>query len=71
MEYGTQPLQQVLQAVRAEHWLNQHPEASPELAASIKRQMLEAFYTDTPEWKQRIWEQAREAMGQAVEGLGR
>lgn len=71
MEYGTQPLQQVLQAVRAEHWLNQHPEAPPELAASIKRQMLDAFYTDTPAWKQRIWEQAREAMGQAVEGLGR
>lgn len=71
MEYGTQPLLQVLQAVRAEHWLAQHPEAPPALAASIKRQMLEAFYTDTPEWQQRIWEQAREAMGQAVEGLGR
>jgi hypothetical protein len=69
LEYGTQPLLQVLHALRAEHWLEQHPEAPPELAAQIKRQMLEAFYTDTPEWKRRIVEQAREAMFQAVDGL--
>jgi len=69
MEYGTQPLLQVLHALRAEHWLDQHPEAPPELAAQIKRQMLEAFYTDTAEWKRRIVEQARESMFQAVDGL--
>ncbi|TFZ04163.1 DUF2817 domain-containing protein [Ramlibacter humi] len=69
MEYGTQPLLQVLEALRADHWLDQHPEAPKELAAQIKRQMLEAFYTDTPEWRRRIVEQAREAMFQAVDGL--
>ena len=69
VEYGTQPLLQVLQALRAEHWLDQHPEAPPELAAQIKQQMLDAFYTDTPEWRQQIVEQAREAMVQAVDGL--
>jgi hypothetical protein len=69
MEYGTQPVMQVLHALRAEHWLHQHPEAPAALAAGIKRQMLEAFYTDTPQWKQRIVEQARESMVQAVDGL--
>ncbi|KQT14345.1 M14 family metallopeptidase [Ramlibacter sp. Leaf400] len=69
MEYGTQPVLQVLHALRADHWLDQHPEASPELKAQIKREVLEAFYTDTPEWKRRIVEQAREAMFQAVDGL--
>ena len=69
MEYGTQPLLQVLHALRAEHWLDQHPQAPAELAAQIKQQRLEAFYTDTPQWKQRIVEQAREAMVQAVDGL--
>jgi hypothetical protein len=69
MEYGTQPLQQVLQALRAEHWLHQHPEAPADQAAAIRQQLLEAFYTDTPEWRQRILEQAREAMVQAVDGL--
>ena len=69
LEYGTQPLLQVLQALRADHWLDQHPEAPPELAAQIHQQMLEAFYTDTPQWRQQIVEQAREAMVQAVDGL--
>lgn len=69
LEYGTQPLLEVLHALRAEHWLDQHPEAPAGLRAQIKQQMLDAFYTDTPQWKQRIVEQAREAMVQAVDGL--
>ncbi len=69
MEYGTVPVLQTLQSLRGEQWLHQHPEASPELAAQIKRQMMEAFYTDTDVWKQQILDQAREAMVQAVDGL--
>ncbi len=69
MEYGTQPIPQVTQALRAEHWLWNHPEAPPAQVQQIKQQMMEAFYTDTPEWKTRIVEQAREAMFQAVDGL--
>ncbi|HYF21710.1 MAG TPA: M14 family metallopeptidase [Ramlibacter sp.] len=69
MEYGTLPLLQVLDALRGEHWLHQHPDAPPELAAQIRQRMLEAFYTDTPEWKQRVVEQAQEAARQAVDGL--
>jgi hypothetical protein len=69
MEYGTVPVIDTLQALRGEHWLHQHPEASPELAAHIKRRMLEAFYTDTEEWKERILAQGRESLVQAVDGL--
>ena len=69
MEYGTVPVLDVLQALRAEHWLNNHPEASPELAKQIKAQMLAAFYTDTDLWKGQIISQARQAMFQAVDGL--
>ena len=53
MEYGTVPVTEVIQALRAEHWLNIHPEAPAELAAQIKAQMLAAFYTDTDAWKAR------------------
>jgi hypothetical protein len=69
LEYGTVPVLQTLHALRAEQWLHAHPEASPELAKSIKRQMLEAFYTDTDTWREQILAQAREAMMQAVDGL--
>ncbi len=69
MEYGTVPVLEVLGALRAEHWLNNHPEAPPELAKQIKAQMLAAFYTDTDLWRGQIVSQARQAMFQAVDGL--
>jgi hypothetical protein len=69
MEYGTQPMTEVMHALRGEHWLHLHPEAPPELARSIKQAMMDAFYTDTDAWKGQIVSQARQAMFQAVEGL--
>lgn len=69
MEYGTVPLMQVLQALRAEQWLQRNPEAPREQHKAIKQQFLDAFYTDTDDWKQAILRQAREAMLQAVQGL--
>ncbi|WP_038216099.1 M14 family metallopeptidase [Xenophilus azovorans] len=69
MEYGTLPLLEVMQATRADHWLHNHPDAAPELAAAIRRQMREAFYTDTDAWKGQVISQARQAMFQAVDGL--
>ena len=69
LEYGTLPILEVTGALRADHWLHNHPEAAPELAASIHQQMLDAFYTDTDTWKGQIISQARQAMFQAVDGL--
>jgi len=69
MEYGTVPVLDVLGALRAEHWLNNHPEAPAELASQIKAQMMSAFYTDTDLWRGQIISQARQAMFQAVDGL--
>jgi hypothetical protein len=69
LEYGTQPILEVTQALRADHWLHQHPEAPPDLAETIHQQMMAAFYTDTDTWKGQIITQARQAMFQAVDGL--
>ncbi len=69
MEYGTLPFPEVTQALRAEHWLNNHPEASADEARQIKQQMMDAFYTDTDVWKEAIISQARQALSQAVDGL--
>ena len=69
IEYGTLPFAEVAQALRAEHWLNNHPEAAPALAMQIKQQMMDAFYTDTDAWKERIISQARQALVQAAAGL--
>ncbi|RYY58448.1 MAG: DUF2817 domain-containing protein [Comamonadaceae bacterium] len=69
LEYGTLPLMETLHALRAEQWLHLHPEAPPDLAAHIKRQMMAAFYTDTDSWKAQVLAQARDALFQAADGL--
>jgi hypothetical protein len=69
MEYGTVPMLEAMQAMLGEHWLHSHPAAPPPLAAHIKQQMKAAFYIDTDQWKQKVLQQAREALFQAADGL--
>jgi hypothetical protein len=69
LEYGTLPLADVMAALRADQWLYNHPEAAPATREAIKRQMRDAFYTDTPEWKERVVEQGLDAARQAMAGL--
>ena len=71
MEYGTLPVFDMLQALRADHWLHNHPAAPADLAKQIKAQMMTAFYTDTDLWRGQIISQARQAMFQAVDGFQR
>jgi hypothetical protein len=68
IEFGTQPALQVVQALRAEQWLTLHPQTDTAQAAQIKQDLRDAFYVDTPDWKNKIVEQAREAMLQAFTG---
>ncbi|GAB3649139.1 M14 family metallopeptidase [Ramlibacter alkalitolerans] len=70
LEYGTVPVLETFQALRAEQWLRRHPEASQAQKDAIRRQVFEAFYTDTDAWREQVVAQAREALLQAVEGLG-
>ena len=70
MEYGTLPILEMIGALRADHWLHKHPEAPPGVHAAIRRRMMDAFYVDTDEWRTQIVTQARQAMFQAVDGLG-
>jgi len=69
LEYGTEPITEVLDALRGDHWLALHPDAPAPLAADIRARMLRAFYTDTDAWKEQIVNQARDAFFQTVQGL--
>ena len=69
LEYGTLPMMEVMTALRADQWAENHPEAPPAQHRQIKQQVRDAFYTDTDGWKQRVVEQAVEAAHQAVRGL--
>ena len=69
LEYGTQAPDQVIYALRGDHWLHLHPEAPEALRQQIKQDLMDAFYVDTDAWRSQIVEQAMDAMHQAVTGL--
>ena len=69
LEYGTVPLPEVLQALRADHWLQNHPDAPAAQRVAIRMQMREAFYVDTDEWKEQVYAQARAAALMALAPL--
>lgn len=69
MEYGTLPFDEVMHALRADHWLVRHPQAPAGQREAIGQQLKAAFYVDTPAWKNQVVPQALQALSQAVQGL--
>jgi hypothetical protein len=71
LEYGTLPIMQMMDSLRADQWLENHPDAPAAQRKQIKQQTRDAFYTDTDAWKAQIVEQGLHAALGAVRGLGR
>lgn len=69
MEYGTQPVQQVLNALRGDHWLHARGELDSPLGKQLKRQLRDAFYTDTAPWKAAIFGRAADFALRSFRGL--
>jgi hypothetical protein len=69
MEYGTLPILEMIEALRAVHWLQLNPQAPPAQRDAIDRQTQDAFYVDTDVWRAQVIVQARQALFQAVDGL--
>jgi hypothetical protein len=69
LEYGTQPFDAVLHALRGAHWLAIHPDAPAALRVQIDHAIRAAFYTETDLWKGMILGQSRVAILQAVTAL--
>jgi hypothetical protein len=66
LEYGTYPLERILQAFRAEHWIANHPDAPATQRAEIKRELRDMFYIDADDWKQTVYAQAIAACTKAI-----
>ncbi len=69
LEFGTVPVMQVMNALRADQWLTNNPDAPEVLAQQIKRGLRDAFYVDTPQWKEQVLRQGLEVMVQGIDGL--
>ncbi|MBH1964367.1 MAG: M14 family metallopeptidase [Comamonadaceae bacterium] len=68
LKFGTACSGEVLDALRADHWLALHPMASSDVAAQIQSNLKRAFYTDADSWKGQVISQARQAMFQSLGG---
>jgi hypothetical protein len=69
IEYGTQSFAAVLQALRGDQWLTNHPDAPAAIAAPIKRAIRDAFYQDADDWKATVYAQALVHTRAALIGL--
>jgi hypothetical protein len=70
LEFGTLPMRDMIEALRADQWLMNHPESDAARRADIKRQVRDAFYCDADDWKSTVYAQALAASLIAVSRLG-
>jgi hypothetical protein len=69
LEYGTIPTPEVRLALCADNWLHHHGELGSPKGEAIKEQIRAAFYPDTDDWKEQVWERAVETLRLALKGL--
>jgi hypothetical protein len=51
LEYGTYPIPETLEALRAETWLVARGDVHSEHAFRMKQSLKDAFFIDEPDWK--------------------
>jgi len=69
LEYGTVPVKDVLDAVRADNWLHAHGDLRARQARAIKAQIRAAFYPEADDWKDMVFERSVDVLRRAVAGL--
>lgn len=71
LEYGTLPMLEVIDALRADQWLANTLDASAAMRTTIKRRIRDAFYQDADDWKVMVYDQALACALAALKALGR
>lgn len=69
LEYGTLPLEDMLNAVRADNWVHIHGELESKQGKEIKAQIRAAFYPDKDDWKKMAFDRAIDVAERAMKGL--
>ncbi|WP_374311254.1 M14 family metallopeptidase [Dongia sp.] len=69
LEYGTVPVEPMIDAVRADNWLHVHGKLDSDLGRKIKSQIRYTFYPDERKWKEMIIERAVDVLGRTMKGL--
>ena len=70
LEFGTRPMLEVLEALRADHWLHSRGGKDSAAAAQIRQQMRAAFYSDSVAWQTAVYGRTADLAFRALRGLG-
>lgn len=70
LEFGTVPLMEVLNALRADNWLHAHGDPKSTVGRQVRGEIRDAFFVDTDEWKGQVFARASEVMRRALSALG-
>jgi len=69
LEFGTRPLFEVLDALRADHWRHASGRADESLHESIRQQMRRAFYCEDSAWQTAVYGRTADFVYRACRGL--
>jgi hypothetical protein len=69
LEYGTVPLEDMLESVRADNWVHIHGDLGNAKGRAIKAQIRDAFYCDKDDWKDMVFERAVDVYDRMMAGL--
>ena len=69
LEYGTSPVEEVLDSLRADAWLHAHGDLASGQGKAIKAEIRRCFYPDADDWKAMVWERAVETQAKMLAGL--
>lgn len=69
LEYGTVPLEAMIDAVRADNWLHLHGKLDSQQGRIIKADIRATFYPEQDDWKQMVIERSVYALNGMMRGL--
>jgi uncharacterized protein DUF2817 len=69
LEYGTVPVRELLEALRADNWLHTRGRFDSAEGRAISARLRQVFYPDTGDWRAMIWERAVDVTRRALRGL--
>jgi hypothetical protein len=69
LEYGTVPVADMMNAIRADNWLHVHGDPGSKQGREIKAEIRATFYPDKDDWKDMVFDRALDVLGRTMAGL--
>jgi len=69
LEFGTSPVDQVLDSLRADCWLHNYGDLDCDQGRAIKAEIRRCFYPDADDWKALVWDRTSDIERKMIAGL--